>query len=97
MFGSKSKEIARLRQEIVEWRESREKYIETINEWRQKNTYLNEQISQCKSELEGAAELNALWSRDYQQLNDRYSLLDSVLKQLQINVTLPVKKIARQN
>lgn len=90
MFGSKSKEIARLDTERhrlaveVEWK------IGEVNSLETKVENLGRQLSSSKEQCK-------LWSEDYRQLNDRYTLLDSLLKQLRVNVTLPAKKIARQN
>lgn len=76
MFGSKSKEIARLAREL-----NASKSQSMIWE------------SHCKSEQANTE----YWIKQFNELNDRYSLLDSVLRQLHINITLPAKKIARKN
>lgn len=83
MFGSKSKEIARLKQEISN---------RATGDWQDhlRETELIADLATVKEEVKD-------WIADYQQLNDRYTLLDSLLKQLRVNVTLPAKKIARQN
>ena len=101
MFGTKSKEIARLIQDIVEWQEIRDKmaaeidrlrdHIGTLETEAERRAQINADLShQIKVEIENSKR----WSADFQQLNDRYTLLDSLLKQLRVDVTLPVKKNA---
>lgn len=97
MFGSKSETIERLTEEIVEWRRSRIKYIETIDGFKETINALETKASNLEFQLQAAEDDKKGWIADYLQLNDRYTLLDSLLKQLRVNVTLPAKKIARQN
>lgn len=76
MFGSKSKEIARLALE-VQSAKSNAQYWENCNNSEKSNS--------------------EYWIKLFTEINDRYTLLDSLLKQLRVNVTLPAKKTARQN
>ena len=77
MFGTKSKEIARLKQTIDDQRSELEILRRSQESW---NKSVREQ--------------DTYWGILYKELNDRYTLLDSLLKQLHINITLPVKKNA---
>lgn len=106
MFGSKTKEIARLVDVVDEYESIRDDMSGQIDRLREQlvaeqadakrraniNADLTHEVSGLKAELGLAAQEKQGWIADYQQLNDRYSLLDSVLKQLHVNVTLPAKK-----
>lgn len=85
MFGAKSREIIRLGQELAETTGERNYHKSIadskVNEW-------NARIAYLMSEKD-------ILSAQFQELSQRYTLLDSLLKQLRINVTLPVK-VARQ-
>jgi len=80
MFGAKSKEIARLKSEL---------HKISLEDWREATQRLK-----LEADLVVANKEKQGWIDDYQRLNDRYTLLDSLLKQLHINITLPVKKNA---
>ena len=88
MFGEKSREIARLIKTI-------DQQVQDKIELRYENAGLSEQIDQLKKDLASNDLSRMNWMENFKDLNARYSMLDSVLKQLSINITLPAKKIAR--
>jgi chromosome segregation ATPase len=67
-----------------------------VIEFRNKTQQLMAENGQLNTKLDEAMQDKQEWIRDYQQLNDRYTLLDSLLRQLQVVVKLPPSKNARR-
>ena len=95
MFGEKSREIARLKRtydgEVIH----SDKLAAIIRNLNEQTVSLTAQIDQLKKDLASNDLSRMNWMENFKDLNARYTLLDSVLKQLSINITLPAKKNAR--
>ena len=95
MFGEKSREIARLGQLVALKDRTMGEVIDSRNYLVEANNELAAQIDQLKKDLASNDLSRVNWMENFKDLNARYTLLDSVLKQLSINITLPAKKNAR--
>lgn len=77
MFGEKAKRIKTLE--------------EVINDLNCRAAQTSTQLSDLRHALEGVQEDSAFWKEQYEELNHRYTMLDSLFKQVRFNITLPIK------